>query len=106
MRERPFVAGWSVFYPTTPSADGSEPEVKADEIWRMLQSMLLVNWHWDLFIWDLRRLLHLLTTAPAEFDYLFVTDYLRARAAYLLNWLGSAFSSSGRQRGRITPASG
>jgi len=45
--------------------------------------MLLVNWSWDLFIWDLRELLKLLTTTPSEFNYLFVTDFLRARAAYL-----------------------
>jgi hypothetical protein len=74
VRERPFVAAWSVMYPTPP---------EADQTWRLLQSMLLVAWNWDRFIWDLRELLRLLTTAPSEFNYLFVTDSLRARAAYL-----------------------
>lgn len=95
MRERPFVACWSVIYPppspvapaSTQGTGGAQQGVggdpEPDAVWRLLQSMFLVNWRWDLFVWDLREQLRLLTTAPAEFNYLFVTDYLRARAAYL-----------------------
>ena len=58
-------------------------ELSPDETWNLLRAQLLVQWNWDLFIWDLRELLRLLTTAPAEFDYLFLTYFLKARAAYL-----------------------
>ena len=45
MRERPFVACWSVIYPPTPAPkDDDEEPLRADTIWRLLQSMLLVNW--------------------------------------------------------------
>jgi len=74
MGDRYCSATWYVSHSPTPTSD---------ETWRLLQSMLLVNWSWDLFIWDLRELLHLLTTTPGEFNYLFVTTFLGARAAYL-----------------------
>lgn len=74
MHERCYPADWTV-----PHSPVSGPEAT----WALLQSLLLVNWSWDLFVWDLRELLRLLTARPAEFNYLFLTVHLKARAAYL-----------------------
>lgn len=74
MQERCYPADWTV-----PHSPVSGPEAT----WVLLQSLLLVNWSWDLFVWDLRELLRLLTARPAEFNYLFLTVHLKARAAYL-----------------------
>ena len=74
MQERAYAADWNVPHP---------PVTSVESTWELLQSQLMVNWGWDLFIWDLQELLRLLTKTPAEFDYLFITNFLKARAAYL-----------------------
>lgn len=74
MQERPDNATWWVPDSGTPSPDRT---------WRLLQSLHFAKWHWDMFLWDLRGLLRVLTTTPSEFTYLFVTAFLKARAAYL-----------------------
>lgn len=74
MEEGLCTAGLDVPYPCNAGTEST---------WNLLQSMLLVNWSWNLFIWDLRELYRLLTMAPAEFNYLFVTAFVKARAAYL-----------------------
>ncbi len=69
-----YPADWTIPYPATCDISAALRALEATE---------LCYWSWDSFIWDLAKLRDLLRTRPVEFDYLYVTRFLKARAAYL-----------------------
>lgn len=74
MRDESCPVDWAITYPD-----------RCDEIdvWNMLFRKRICKWNWDAFIWNLPELNRLLTQRPIEFNYLYVTRFLVARAAYL-----------------------
>jgi len=77
-----YLADWQVDFPSTRDASAT---------WNLLNGSLICNWSWDHFIWNLVDLHRLLSERPAEFNYLYVTQFLKARAAYLA--MNGPFSS-------------
>ncbi len=68
-----YLAEWGVNPP-----ESNHPQAT----WNHVKSHLICRWSWDHFVWDLPELNRLLRTRPSEFNYLYVTRHLKARAAY------------------------
>ena len=85
MREVSVEANWEIVFPD---------QCDAAKVNRMLNEQRLYEWDWDTFIWDVPYLETILTEHPAEYDYLFVTRFLKARAAHLLLTETASISST------------